>query len=618
MSPYHPTMLQHRQLILATILLLTALFSGRAFTQTQGAQLEEVIVTAQRREENLQDVAVSVTVVGEEAIANANMMNSGDIATYVPSLTTNARFGNEMTSFAIRGFTQDLRTAASVGVYFAEVVAPRGAVFQVSGDGAGPGALFDLQNIQVLKGPQGTLFGRNTTGGSILLVPNRPEENAGGHIEVSGGDFSTKRLQAVANIPVNDRLRIRLGIDRNERDGHLTNITGIGANTLADSNYLAARLSSVWDINDSLENYTILSYADTESNGYTARLFNCNPDQTNPFYSFIGGPCLAQLEQQKASGQDGFYDVVSTVGTPITTIKEQRFINTTVWEINDRLTLKNILAWSHLEGLNGSDNFGTRFTENAANAVSPTIPLPFPTLSIDPRREFHVGVNLVNPDFPTTSQKAWIEELQLQGTGWDSRLIWQAGLYYEHSQPDGRSGNTSASLLFCDMRTLESANVQDYNCNDPLGGQIGGVLHTAQRNDFLNKAVYAQASFDLLDSLTVTAGIRHTKDRAKGVGERTRYAYLGTVQQAPIFSTSSPEVESEAPTGLLELSYRPLQDVMLYGKYIRGYRQGSINLAADPGLDTHQHETVDTYELGAKTTFDWPVPVRLFPVSMLV
>src|SRR3546814_6397251 len=88
--------------------------------------IAEVIVTAQRREERAQDVPISITVITPQQMSNANITNSGDLATYTPSLSVNTRFGNENTSFAIRGFTQDLRTTASVATYFAEVVAPRG------------------------------------------------------------------------------------------------------------------------------------------------------------------------------------------------------------------------------------------------------------------------------------------------------------------------------------------------------------------------------------------------------------------------------------------------------------------------------------------------------------
>jgi|GEM_PF-194413 len=583
--------------------------------------VEEVIVTAQRREENLQDVAISITVVDQEQISNADMTNSADLANYTPSLSSNQRFGPENASFAIRGFTQDLRTTASVATYFAEVVAPRGQSSQTSGDGAGPGALFDLENVQVLKGPQGTLFGRNTTGGAVLIVPKKPTEEFEGYAEAMGGNLDALRAQAVVNFPVNDDIRLRFGVDHKERQGHLNNITGIGPDELGNVDYTAARLSLVWDITDDIENYSILSYVDSDTNGYTTRLFACNTDivpsvadltgllrgilsgelgfdtltsVANPFALFTAQPCQQQLADQEASGQDGFYDLQSSVPGTFTKIKEKRFINTTTWDITDNLTFKNIFAYAHLHTENGTNVFGTYFPD-------PTNP--------GGNREFTVGASVASPTIPVTSQETFVEEIQFQGLSLSDRLIWQAGLYYETSRPDGFSGNTSASFLYCDLGTIEQDPSQ-YDCFDPLGGFLGGVLVQEYKTEYLNQAVYAQATYDLLESLSATLGLRYTWDETEGYGIKTRYAYLAAVQQAPVQSITTPRVESQAPTGMLELNYRPFDGIMTYAKYTRGYRQGSVNLAADSGVDTHQEETVDTYEIGAKTSFGGWVPGR--------
>ncbi|WP_373080404.1 TonB-dependent receptor [Zhongshania sp.] len=592
------------------VMTLTAGIGGTAGSaHAEKFALEEVIVSAQRREENAQDVAISITVFNQEQIANANMTNSADIATYTPSLSVNTRFGNENTSFSIRGFTQALRTAASVATYFAEVVAPRGQTSQTSGDGAGPGTLFDLQNVQVLKGPQGTLFGRNTTGGAILLSPQKPTELLEGYLELSAGSLGTQRQQAVLNIPFSDSFRVRLGIDSNARDGHMRNVTGIGANELGNTDYTAARLGISWDITDHIENYTILSMVDSESKGITSSLFACNtnPDPSvNPFYAITGVACNTQLSNQAAAGQNGFYDLASTIPTPITAIEERRFINTTTWQFGENITIKNILAYAHLETQNGSDIFGTYFKESP---VDTGLPLGGIAPGADPNREFLVGISVLNPGVPVTSQGTWVEEIQVQGVVPDWGIIWQAGLYWERSDPDGYSGNTSGSFLYCDPSTLEG-DPANYNCNDPLAGTLGGILVQNYKTRFRNRASYAQATFDLTENLSLTSGIRYTIDRTLGDGIKERHNFAFTVKQDPIVSTSAPREESEAPTGMIELNYRPIEDVMVYAKAIRGYRQGSVNLAADPGLDTHSNETVDTFEVGAKTTFGGPVPGR--------
>jgi len=560
--------------------------------------IEEIIVTAQRREENAQDVAISLTVFNQEQLTNANVTNASDLAIYTPSLSTNTRFGNESASFAIRGFTQELRTTASVGSYFAEVVAPRGQISQTSGDGAGPGALFDLQNVQVLKGPQGTLFGRNTTGGAVLLVPNKPTDDFEGYVELSGGDFAMRRAQAVVNLPISDGFKLRLGVDGNEREGHLNNVSGIGADDLGNVNYAAYRLSMVLNITDALENYSILSYVDSRTHGYAGRLFACNPDvMSSPLSVLTRQGCQTQLANQAATGQDGYYDLVNGVPTTISTITEKRFINTTTWNASEDLTFKNIFAYAHLHTVNAADIFGTHFPETAVG------------VGTDPNRQFTIGNSLRNPDFPTTSQTTMVEEIQLQGRSFDQHLTWQAGAYYENSRPDGWSGSNVATLISCDQATVERDPSQ-YNCFDQLGGAAGGVLIVQVKTEYLNKALYSQATFDILDQLSLTGGIRYTWDKTEGEGMKTRYRYVGTVQQAPTVITQSPESSSGAPTWLLDLNYRPIDGVMTYAKYVRGYRQGSVNVAADPGIDTSKPEKVDTYEIGAKTTFEGLIPGR--------
>ena len=165
-----------------------------------GSDLADIVVTARRVEERLQDVPISITVFTQQQLTDHNVLNAQDLANYTPSLSANSNFGNDNTSYAIRGFVQDIGTAPSVGVYFADVVAPRGpSSGTTAGDGAGPGYFYDLQNVQVLKGPQGTLFGRNTTGGAVLFVPQKPTADFGGYAEASYGNFEMHRIQAAIN-----------------------------------------------------------------------------------------------------------------------------------------------------------------------------------------------------------------------------------------------------------------------------------------------------------------------------------------------------------------------------------------------------------------------------------
>lgn len=577
-----------------------------AQAEREALALEEVIVSAQRREESAQSVAVSVSVFSEQQLANANVANAADLAVYTPSLSANTMFGPDNAAFNIRGFSKELRTAATVGVYFAEVVAPRGQIFQTSGDGAGPGLMFDLQNVQVLKGPQGTLFGRNTTGGAVLLMPRKPGEEFEGHLEFSAGNYQMLQQQAIFNLPVSDSLKVRVGLDRKTRDGHLNNLTNIGGDKFGDANYIAGRISALFGISDALENYTVLNYADSDTNGYTSKLFACNSSPVeSPFNLIRPGACEGQLARQEAAGDD-FYDIISTAPGAGIENKDLRLINQLTWRATDNLTVKNILSYMHLETINSQDLFGTQFTETQADLLGTGLPLGL----ADPNREFLLGYTLPSPDYPVTSQEAWVAELQLQGLSLGGFLQWQVGLYYENSRPDGLSGSLQPSTLSCELKTIITGDPSQFNCFDAAGGVIGGISDIAVKTEYTNQAVYGQATYDLSERVSLTGGLRYTDDKTEGFAIKERTRFLLNISQGTTVTEQSAVQESAAPTGLIELKYRPFEDVMTYAKYVRGYRQGGVNLATDTGIDTHDEEIVDNFELGLKSEFVWPIAGR--------
>jgi iron complex outermembrane recepter protein len=263
--------------ILKATACLTIMSAGciavRAYAQTtehassDAGTLGEIVVTARRVEERLQDVPISITVFNQEELSNRNVVTAGDLAVYTPSLSVTNIFGADNVSFAIRGFVEAVDTTPSVGVFFADVVAPRANGGITAGNGAGPGSFFDLENVQVLKGPQGTLFGRNTTGGSILLVPQKPTGDFEGYIEDSVGNYGMERIQAVVNAPLDDNVRFRFGVDHQSRDGYLNNLSGIGPSDFANVNYTSLRGSMVIDITPNLENYTIATWSDSGTHG---------------------------------------------------------------------------------------------------------------------------------------------------------------------------------------------------------------------------------------------------------------------------------------------------------------------------------------------------------------
>jgi iron complex outermembrane recepter protein len=622
----------HNQALKMSLLLTAAIIGtlGAAPALAQDGAGEssnagDIIVTARRTEERLQDVPISITVYNQAQIDNRNITTATELAVYTPSLASNNRFGADKASFSIRGFSMLETTSPTVGVYFADVVSPRAAAGTASGNGAGPGSFFDLQNVQVLKGPQGTLFGRNTTGGAILLVPAKPTGKLEGYVEGTLGNYDLMRMQAVLNIPLADTFKVRFGVDRQKRDGYLNNKSGIGPDDFGDSNYFAARLSIVADLTPDLENYTIARYSRSDTHGIMFRMAGCRRDVVpfNPLTPTtpvgtrlnVNAPAACrQIDRQAARG-DGFYDVENIVPDPFNIIQEWQITNTTTWRASDTLTIKNIVSYGE---------FRERFHlsiggENLFFTTGPTAGKAFPATTIR-----HLNGRY------GAAQSTFSEELQFQGQTTDDRLVWQAGGYLEISKPQA-GGNTTFSQggLFC-------LDVTQLQCEAVVPVGVGPSLGLVQNAiEFRNIGLYAQATYKLTEQFSVTGGIRYTMDRTSGRGGRVAITYPNPFPLTPPLPAGSPNTlrtlcthperntistlnpadcavgtfvqKSNEPTWLLGLDFKPAEDILLYAKWARGYRQGGVN-PSNIRIETWLPESVDTYEVGTKASWRGAIP----------
>lgn len=604
-------------------------FAAPAFAQDapQGAVeadigSNDIVVTARRSEERLQDVPISITVYDQDQLSDKNVVNASDLATYTPSLSSNTNFGSENTTFAIRGFAQDIGTLPSVGTYFAEVVTPRGASNGLpTGDGVLPGNFFDLQNVQVLKGPQGTLFGRNTTGGAVLLVPQKPTDLLEGYVEGSIGNFGMRRAQGAINIPLADTFKVRLAADRMVRDGYLKNQSGIGPKDFNDVDYTAVRLSVVADLTPDLENYLIASYIHSDTNGPLTKLVAVDPHEG------LGGIFASQLAQQGT----GFYNVINPLEKSYSKIDQWQVINTTTWIASDNLTVKNIASYAEYKQTIHAGQFGTNATIDFNALTGGALPIG--------AYDVHFTQISPPPGLKTADQYTFTNELQFQGKAMDNRLDWQAGGYVEISRPLGYAGSQSPFLASC---TDGGANFQ---CNDPIGLltylgavqqvaaaggdpstvppiHVGSVNYTVGKTYFQDFGLYAQATYSLTDQLKVTGGLRYTWDKQRNESLRQTYTLMYPPQYGPFPSlpgapnprcTDPTSVangcvvtlrqKSNKPTWLIDVDYNFTPDMMAYAKYARGYRAATIapNVAAP--LNLVGPEKVDSYEIGFKSSF---------------
>jgi iron complex outermembrane receptor protein len=580
------------------------IISATAGAQAPGAdgfnELEEIIVTARRKEESVQDVPISMTVFTQEQLTTNNIVSANELAKFTPSLQTNARFGTESASFSIRGFVQEGQTSPSVAVYFADVTAPRSQGGTNSGNGAGPGSFFDLQNVQVLKGPQGTLFGRNTTGGAVLLVPQKPTRDFGGYAEFSAGNYSMLREQGALNLPVSDAFRIRLSVDHQDRDGYLNNVSGIGPKDFADIGYTAVRLSAVAEITPDLENYTIASFSRSSTNGSLPKMVTLENTNRDP------ATWRAVRPSQIAATAGDYYDVANGLPQAHQTIKQWQVINTTTWQATDTLTVKNIASYAQFQQSQAENIYGDNGYQNGV--------LPYYSTNILPEPGKH-----------NVSQQTFTEELQLQGRIADDLFTYQTGAYYEKSTPlNGFQGSYSASGIVC-------TDILSLQCQNAAGALPGFVQNSRTKYTFEDIGLYAQGTFKITEQLSLTGGVRWTKDKSSGVGEVLKISFptantpsYGCAQPASlIVGGTAAQIQadnsrcdytrsekSSKPTWLIDLDYKPIDNLLAYVKWARGYRQGGINVSSY-GFETWEPEQVDLYEVGTKLNWRAVVPGAL-------
>ncbi len=607
--------------------------------QDQGSDEEidpaiNIVVTARRVEERLQDVPISITVFNQEQLSNRNIAVPSDLGAYTPSLSSNTRFGPEKATFAIRGFNQDASTAPTVGVYFSDVVGVRAQGGTAGGNTVGAGAFTDLQNVQVLKGPQGTLFGRNTTGGAILLVPKRPTGEFGGYLEGTYGNYDQKRVQGALNIPLADTFKVRFSFDRNERDGYMRNRSGIGPADYNDINYFYGRLSILAELTPNLENTIIATYSRSDTNGYASHYEFCDANAASPlaggsltrYYTSLAA--CDQIARQRARG-DGPLDVEVSAQNPRIFLRQWQVINTTKWDASDTLTVKNTISYGEYREQSAfqlySDNFfvpNNTATQFFAGRGGPL-----------PGSRFQYIQLGTQPGYNAAAGSTWTEELQLQGRAADDRLTYVVGGYLEFSRPLGWNQQRTGIYGQCaDPGTL--------NCTGalplvPLSASFTapGVIISESRTrfNFDNHGLFAQATYKFTDQLSMTGGFRYTFDTIVGDAQSNRRILAtipgtGTipVQQvcndvlnhSTVNLLATPDLalcntqitlKSSKPTWLLGVDFKPNEDMLLYAKWSRGYRQGTVNFT-NPGIETANPEKVDTYELGGKFTFGGSVP----------
>jgi len=242
-----------------------------------GAIVEEVVVTAQKREQSGQEVPVSLTVMSAEQIANLQLVSGTELARQTPNLQVSNLGNEDQPKFSLRGISTpdfNLNTTSPTGVFYDEVY--------IASQFLGGPQIFDLERIEVLRGPQGTLFGKNTTGGAINFITKAPSYDTEGYVSVQAGNNEYLHATGAINVPiVDDKLAARLAVNTTQSDGWIKNYNPAGEDLSSIDNY-ALRLSVLFEPTETTDIKLRLLHSRSNPTNIGVIAYGTGPGGTNP------------------------------------------------------------------------------------------------------------------------------------------------------------------------------------------------------------------------------------------------------------------------------------------------------------------------------------------------
>lgn len=561
----------------ALIITASGVTGSAAYAQQQPAENglsddSAIVVTARRREENLQDVPISIAALGQEELQRAQIRTEADLQRAVPGLTIRQNGSANQFNYSLRGQSVDTYTGSPPGVlpYIndAQVVTRAATTF------------YDLASIQVLKGPQGTLFGRNATGGAVLFETAKPSDTFDGYFLGRYGNYQQFNAEGAVSIPVAETVGIRLAGVYSHGGAFVDNL--LTGKELGKQDMYSLRGTLVLQPTPNFSNTTVIQHTDEGGTNLPTVIFsayacgetyngvplNSTADcaygpASPPFNAFINahanlfpGGVAAMADRQRARGP---WDV--EINVPIYHDAQSTFgINTTRFDVTADLTLKNIFMYNSSKADDGFDYDGT----------------PYPI--------FQTGGTPTADATSVTDSIAFIQkteqisnELQLQGSAADNRLKFVAGAYYLYQ----RDENDSSLLVFDFSPIVAGQNVRYH-----------------QRSTTESKALFAQGTYSLTDTLNLTGGLRWT-------WEKTTARQL----HGSVFGIDSPveQLKDDKPSWTTSIDYRVTPDLLLYLTHRGSWRAGGYNYSVAPidappseGGNRFAPETTKDIEAGFK------------------
>jgi len=530
-----------------------------AAAQMQGI-LEEIVVTAQKRQESLTDVPISVATTSGEKL-NAMFSGSEDVLALsgrVPGLYAESSNGRSAPRFYLRGLGNiDFDLAASQPVSFVmdEVVLENVVLKSFP--------LFDINNIEVIRGPQGTLFGRNTTAGIVKVNSRRPEQETSGYIKGSYATFATTNIEgAIGGGLIDDRLAARVSVLSRSRDNWITN-GNTGQKSLGRYQEDAIRAQLRWTPTDRLD---ILLLQQNRSLDGTSSIFRANVFTT-------GSNALNQNYDRKKVYYDGGDNNPQEYQSQGTTLN-------ITWDL-DRASFNSVTSFQQADGFSRGDidggvvNIGTTPTPPDGITFADTIVLCPPDCL--PARTWPGEILIPSVTQDGAEVKQFTQEFRLASSG-EGRFNWQVGAFYFDSDLVVTT-DSFASFGFVD--------VQDTKIQ--------------QQNE--TWAVFGQASFDVTDRLNLTAGVRYTDDQKDFNVQQFGQLWLDLVGIGVPLTADPISVDDGQTSWEVSANFALGDDSSVYARVANGFRAQTIqgrDVAFLESPTVAKPETINSVEAGFK------------------
>ncbi len=483
-------------------------------------RLEEVIVTARRREENVQKVPETDQVISQQALTEQNVSTLRDLQYLVPGLSGSTNTPNAI-GLTLRGQgTNGNRSWPAVIILYNEVPLSN---FNAGSSQSAPGMFFDLENVQVLKGPQGTLFGKGSAGGDVLLTSARPTNQSGGYFDIGLGNYNNRETDGVFNLPIIDnKVLTRVAFSSQTRDGY-TNILGTPSHPNGidgdnrDSRSL--RISVTIKPTDWFRNDTILTDVSSSTRGTYGVIAEVIPGGAIP--ASVLDPLFAQQQAL------GIRTVLPISVDPVANISMKSLTNITSIGLGRNVTLKNIF---------GYDDESNAFAGDQDNTVLQSLDIY---------------------SYPyTQSIVQYTDELQLAGRSFGERLDWVVGGFY------------------LDQPMPSSYRLANF-------AVLGSPLHALDKQSQESRAMYAHAIYDLskvIHGLSFNAGVRSTNDDYVFIAGTAPPGFCtGSISSCSTGTITTAVGSSHAVTWTAGVSEQLSSKTMVYLTASKGYRPGGQN-----------------------------------------